>query len=482
MFSTISYEASISRKSQLPKVCIFCHLLSLSSIPPDARNAFTLTRESSHSPTMLRKATSLIALLVFTHAASTYANRHRFHDFFPNSAHPFRDISMGVCNASLKAYEDLYDSYTDTAWIELGMHSGREIYHLCKVHENCILENSTEVDKNAMSTAEVILGLLPTLLAVLSPSLAEIALLASQRPLLALLLSLGAPGVLQTRVFEYNDPGAVLDLPEDKVRTTRVQLVLGPWPPGFASAAVTVLEYVGVMAAAANVLVLCVELKRKSILSWGCTRSWPIIVWAIVPFFIHSISALGYRLTLDRKASRQATASLPRLSMLKDRAHSFFTKNEAASSATDMIASSSQVSQRSNTNLSSQAEPKSNPSRPSTANPSILSRLMHRLMSEFTPCAVHPPTLLTASLTHTLPHPSTRVTIGILLQCTAGFLSFFHLLYGTVTFSGLMFITIIDAVGYVMMRLLASALVCRFIVLVEIGGMRGARFGLAGMR
>ena len=67
------------------------------------------------------------------------------------------------------------------------------------------------------------------------------------------------------------------------------------------------------------------------------------------------------------------------------------------------------------------------------------------------------------------------MTVGVFLHCFAGFLCFIHLLFGTVTLSGLSFIHSLDALGDIAMRFLISSLACRFVVLVEIAGMRGAR-------
>lgn len=57
--------------------------------------------------------------------------------------------------------------------------------------------------------ASVIMGLTPTLLASLGPSVAEASLLSTHRPLLSLLsflISLGAPVVYPMRVFDFTDP------------------------------------------------------------------------------------------------------------------------------------------------------------------------------------------------------------------------------------------------------------------------------------
>lgn len=419
-----------------------------------------------------RIESTCLALLILFQATSTHAY-NRFHDFFPNSKEEYADVSLNVCNATLRAYEDKYNSYSSKAWIDLGIKPHREVFQLCKAHESCILENVSEAIKATMATSGVVLGLLPTLLAVLSPSLTEVALLAAQRPLLASLISLGSPGLLQTRIFEYSDPSQLLDLPEDLLRNgkmIRTQLAFGPWPKGTFSIFVSAVEYFLIVATVFNTLDLAVRLSHRAILSWGCTRTWPTIVWAIVPLVIQTIASIGYRLTLDHTPQYQSGnppsegSDKSKYGMgltAASRTHSFFSRPETSDNKHPSHATVTH-----SYHVSTEHSPAQ------TSSVSLIKRLMSWPSRELTPCVCHPPAL-PSRVTNFLPHPSNRVTVGILLFCIGGFLAFFHLLYGTVTFSALLFIEPLDAIGEITMRFLASALICRFVTLVEIAGMRG---------
>lgn len=66
-----------------------------------------------------------------------------------------------------------------------------------------------EIQLDSQGTT-VVLDLLPIFLASIGPSVAEISLLSAHRPLLSFLLSIGAPAVYPTRIFEYNNPTLVL--------------------------------------------------------------------------------------------------------------------------------------------------------------------------------------------------------------------------------------------------------------------------------
>ena len=66
--------------------------------------------------------------------------------------------------------------------------------------------------------------------------------------------------------------------------------------------------------------------------------------------------------------------------------------------------------------------------------------------------------------------PETR--IAVYLNWVAVILAYAHWIFGTLVFSSTLFIGTLDAFG-VIARYLASALVCRMILLVELAGIRG---------
>ena len=62
--------------------------------------------------------------------------------------------------------------------------------------------------------------------------------------------------------------------------------------------------------------------------------------------------------------------------------------------------------------------------------------------------------------------------IAVCLNWVAVILAYAHWIFGTLVFSSTLFIGTLDALG-VIARYLASALVCRMILLVELAGIRG---------
>lgn len=70
-----------------------------------------------------------------------------------------------------------------------------------------------------------------------------------------------------------------------------------------------------------------------------------------------------------------------------------------------------------------------------------------------------------------------RRHIGEFLSVAAVFMSFIHLIFGTLVFASLLLVSTRDFFRFILFRLVASVGVCRLILLFEIGGMRGRALG-----
>ena len=161
----------------------------------------------------------------------------------------------------------------------------------------------------------------------------------------------------------------------------------------------------------------------------------------------HGMAAVGYRLTLAHEGN-DTTAP-----------NTYTEYTEVLAAETAPAASGKGAS--ATTSLE-------NP-HPAQSNASLISRLAHRCRLELQS------TTTQDSSTHIRHHSnrhSTRYHIGVLLNSVAGFLGFLHLLFGTVTFSGLLFIVSLDAISQVAMRLMASCMICRLVTMVEMTGLR----------
>ena len=78
--------------------------------------------------------------------------------------------------------------------------------NICKSMATCRLKNIDDFDKADMQSATIILRLMPTILSYVGPTVGEMALISSRRPVLAVLIVLGAPAIFATRPFDFNNP------------------------------------------------------------------------------------------------------------------------------------------------------------------------------------------------------------------------------------------------------------------------------------
>ena len=224
--------------------------------------------------------------------------------------------------------------------------------------------------------------------------------------------------------------------------------MLGPWNRRY-SYLIGGIQYILALSSLTNVLVLVVELGSKSILNWGCTKSWPPILWALIPLYIHGLAAIGYKLSRTGP-SQHRKPSLVRTGKLKWKV----TEAEIPLNGdehNDMTQSTPFIRRLSQSTISS-------------------------IIYEMTPSASHQSMARIGE--HGDTQPDTKAVVAVMLNCFAGFLGFVHLLYGTILFSSLLFIHAIDAISVVVLRFLVTALICRTIVLVEIAGIRSMRNGV----
>lgn len=257
--------------------------------------------------------------------------------------------------------------------------------------------------------ATVIVGLTPTILASLGPSVAETSLLSAHRPLLLFMISLGAPAVYPARVFEFTDPYSVLRHKEHLLR-------LPLW--GTRSAIIcSVLEYVFALAAATTIISTSVQLGAKTILVWNCTNQAMPLVWTFLSAAIHIGAALSYKIALNSSDQRLN--------------HGYQPDNVGGSET--------------------------------SAQKGTLARILGLLRNEFRICALRKH--LHARELEDPPR------MAVVLNCLSGLGGFWHVVFGTVIFSALAFISIIDFLNYVFWWYILAAAVCRLVLMIELTGL-----------
>lgn len=208
----------------------------------------------------------------------------QFQSWYPFAATFFNEATDQACDEPYQLYVEAYHTPA--------LH--RQLLSLCYDVEACLLDNFSPASVADMQSADVVLGLLPSLMSAIGPSIAEISLLSSQRPVLSFLLSMGAPAVSPTRVFEFNDPLVVLGVQND---SKWVVHRFRSWISGIVSAT----EYLLAMAAVVNMIYASVQLGRNTIVAWACTTTCLPFLWTIVASFIHIIGSTSYAITQRRQ-------------------------------------------------------------------------------------------------------------------------------------------------------------------------------------
>ena len=165
----------------------------------------------------------------------------------------------------------------------------------------CILNHTSDYIKSAMSSAQVLLGVTPTILAILGSSSTELAMVGiiAQRPILSLLLALGSPSIYMSRAFEYTDPAQLMQDRRGRLKQNA--------PCSWKMTLLTIVEYVVALAAMANVATIAYDLGTKTICSiWSDSVTAPLLWWFLV-IPLHAIGCFCLRIQIRRKVDSKVS-------------------------------------------------------------------------------------------------------------------------------------------------------------------------------
>ncbi|KAI1432722.1 hypothetical protein GGR50DRAFT_672717 [Xylaria sp. CBS 124048] len=162
-----------------------------------------------------------------------------------NTPPPSKNILRVNCSQQYQAYR-----YGTQANLTLAPNDGPRPSLLPGPVIDCLLDNLSEYIKSSLASAQVLLGLLPTMLALLGTSSRDLGFLAviARRPVLAALLALASPSICMGRAFqlEQGEPVGMLKHSEGSLK---------PWSPqGWRRwFFLVVVQYIFVLAALASV-------------------------------------------------------------------------------------------------------------------------------------------------------------------------------------------------------------------------------------
>lgn len=344
----------------------------------------------------------------------------RFQHWFPTAAaYLLADISAGPCK----------QTYSDYVVAAGGATDNHVYVDRCYDQVSCILSHLPQHRLANFASASVVLGLLRGVLAGFGPSVAEISLLSSHRPLLAFLLSIGAPAVYPTRVFEYDNPMEVLQPDPPKIYRLEIR------PRGNLSAAtISLLEYVFAIGASVNMINTSWELGIKSVLDWSCTTYFVPLIWTFIPLFCHVLGAASISIMRAQERRRQKQ-EVPGLAQS--------TRSSASAKKDCTIAA-----------------------RVAGRMKSFPATVRQLLEAEGTICA-------NRSAEAKLPRmPKEAPSHAVLLNVAAGVIGLIHIIFGILIFFSLLFVAVSDVMKQVLTRHLASTVVCKLILIFELAGLR----------
>lgn len=163
---------------------------------------------------------------------------------------------------------------------------------------NCVLDKMDEFRKTEMGITAVVLGLLPTILQQVGPSVAEVTILATRRPLLAVLLGIAMPSVRTDSSLSEPLQRAV----DVSVRSGILANAAWPW------IIISAAEYLLAITAAANVFYQLWQLAYWSVSvsaiavdTGGLSQTYSPFLWVmlLVPAYLLGFWALklGYRVS-----------------------------------------------------------------------------------------------------------------------------------------------------------------------------------------
>jgi hypothetical protein len=214
-----------------------------------------------------------------------------FKQFFPQYNTGFQRILRENCSEQLAAHhvdkqqneDEDEDEDTDDRVITLG--GDFEVDSTTHLVVDCILQATPELIKSKMASAQVLFGLMPSLLALLGPAPHQTGFIAivAGRPLLALLLAAGSPAVSVIPSVDH-----VKDVKE--IHERRIHY------PGFFkrfNPVIVGLEYVLALVSIANVAELSYRLGVQAVFTFSPNGGWVVFLWAFLGITIHILCAVA---------------------------------------------------------------------------------------------------------------------------------------------------------------------------------------------
>ena len=184
----------------------------------------------------------------------------------------------------------------------------------CACAADCILKNAaTPTIQSDISSAQVLLGLLPAIFVFVGPNITEVAALSTYRPLLAVLLALGSPAINLGRLFRR------VDICEPFVRpVSRSGKLWSAWAgrrsnkDTFIRNVVRALSYMGAIIAIVNNICVSLHLDLRTISGFRCAALFMPLAWGLLAVVVHAWGMIAVRARLLQDGYRPSLRSVVR--------------------------------------------------------------------------------------------------------------------------------------------------------------------------
>lgn len=138
-----------------------------------------------------------------------------------------------------------------------------------------------------MQSATFLLGLMPTVLSYIGPTVAEVTLLSSYRPILIVLLVPGMLAVFLTRPFTLSNA-------KESLNKDAGTLVLGRRTRNM-TIMISVIQYLTILLAATNTITNFALPGTSTILSWRCQSPYMDMAWNLAALDSHLCAGVSMR-------------------------------------------------------------------------------------------------------------------------------------------------------------------------------------------
>ncbi|CAG9947128.1 unnamed protein product [Clonostachys rosea f. rosea IK726] len=212
----------------------------------------------------------------------------KFTLWFPTHEYHWLEVAQQNCSLQISDYHENNRERTASP---------------CAAALDCLLENSSESIKSNLAGSQVLLGLTPSILAYVGSDMAELAVLATQRPYLALLMSIGAPTQQVRQILSSVDVAEIINKPSSGVARMYFGWLWNlPTVYQRLAAAATYALAIGAMI---NSVQGAIYLDARTVVGFRCNAVYLVSVWVLLGITptIFAIAAIRQRHCLPSLAS-----------------------------------------------------------------------------------------------------------------------------------------------------------------------------------